>query len=54
MNNSNLSLLGQSKSAILAYFGTGNCVEFLHWLYVPRLGVVLSFDKQICFDIGRI
>ncbi len=47
-------LLGKSKSTILAYFAKDDCVEFLHWLYVPTLGMVLSFDKQICSDVSRV
>lgn len=45
-------LLGKPKSAILALFD--DCIEFGYWLYVPTLGVVLSFDKQICASIGRL
>lgn len=45
-------LIGQPKSAIFAKFTDG--VEFLHWLYLPTIGVLLSFDKQICCQITRL
>lgn len=44
--------LGKSKSVIMANFS--DAIEFLHWLYLPTLGVILSFDKQICCDIGKM
>lgn len=44
--------LGKSKSVIIKHLG--DYVEFLHWLYVPKLGVVLSFDKQVCCQIGKL
>lgn len=50
--NETLSFLGKSKSAIMAHFA--DSVEFLHWLYLPKLGLVLSFNKQICDKIGQI
>lgn len=46
------SFLGKSKSAIMTNFT--DSVEFLHWLYLPTLGLVLSFDKQICCHIGKM
>ena len=45
-------LLGKPKSAILVLFD--DCIEFGYWLYVPTLGVVLSFDKQVCASVGRL
>lgn len=44
--------LGKSKSSIIA--DTKHYIEFLHWLYLPSLGVVLSFDKQICYQIAHL
>lgn len=44
--------LGKPKSAIITQLG--DYVEFLHWLYVPALGLVLSFDKQICCGVGKL
>ena len=28
-----------------------NYTEFAHWLYLPMMGVILSFDKQTCRDV---
>lgn len=47
-------LLGKPKSTIMTYFAKEDCVEFLHWLYVPTLGMVLSFDRQLCSHVGQI
>lgn len=44
--------LGKSKTLIMHH--VGDYVEFLHWLYLPKLGVLLSFDKQICCEVGQI
>lgn len=46
------SLIGKSKSAITAMFGEG--IQFLHWLYLPKLGILISFDKQICCQIDTL
>ena len=45
-------LIGLSKSAIMRHFE--GAVEFLHWLYLPTLGLILSFDKQICFQVNPL
>ncbi len=28
-------------------------IEFLHWLFIPKLSIVLSFDKQKCCYIDK-
>lgn len=45
--------VGKPKSAIICQL-TQDYIEFLHWLYVPSVGVVLSFDKQICCGIDAL
>lgn len=54
MMPTDFSPLGESKPVILAYFAKDGCIEFLHWLYVPTLGVILSFDKQVCSHVELI
>lgn len=46
--------LGKSKSHIEQKLLRLNysSIEFMHWLYVLELGLVLSFDKQICVKVG--
>ena len=41
------NIIGQYKSDILARRGA-EYVEFGFWVYVPKFGVLISFDKQIC------
>ena len=48
----NTHFLGKSKSTIIKQLG--DYVEFIHWLYVPKLGVMLSFDKQVCCGVIRL
>lgn len=43
---SHQNFLGKSKSVIMANFH--DSIEFLHWLYLPTLGIILSFEKQVC------
>lgn len=46
--------LGKSKSQLEQELLRLNyqITHFLHWLYVVELGLVLSFDKQICVQVG--
>lgn len=48
--------MGKTKSDIKAALTKtqSEYVEFLHWLFVPRLAVVLSFDKQRCCGVGQL
>lgn len=45
-----LSFIGKNKSAILQQLLRLNLnyTEFVHWLAIPKLGILLKFDKQIC------
>ncbi len=51
-----IKFLGKSKPAIIKELGTCHAMycEFLHWLFVPTWGVVLSFDRQICCQVGKL
>lgn len=43
--------LGKSKATLLDEFTQDDCVEFMHWLYVPKLKLLLSFHKQVCAGV---
>ncbi|MBE9578859.1 MULTISPECIES: hypothetical protein [Moraxella] len=45
------TLIGKPKSAILDEFKQDDCVEFLHWLYVPKLKLLMSFHRQVCAGV---
>lgn len=50
---SKTSFIGLSKAQIRQDLLRLNLasVEFVHWLAIPDLGLVLSFDHQICVDV---
>lgn len=47
MMKNNRNFIGLSKTQIIKSLN-GVYVEFAHWLYIPALSLLLSFDKQCC------
>lgn len=43
-------IIGQYKADILVHLND-DYVEFGCWLYIPKLRVLLSFQRQICASI---
>ncbi|WP_315043310.1 hypothetical protein ACGTJS_09155 [Faucicola mancuniensis] len=52
--NQNNHYIGQNKTDIVKKLLNlkVDYVEFVHWLAVPTLGLLLKFDKQICYQIS--
>lgn len=48
--------LGKHKTLILAELSQQNLnyIEFVHWLAVPALGILINFQRQICEKIGKL
>lgn len=45
--NMTTTIIGRYKADIIAML-TDEYVEFGYWLYIPKLKVLLGFNKQIC------
>lgn len=56
MNTLQFDFVGKNKSAILQKLLRLNLeyTEFVHWLMIPKLGILLKFDKQICQNSQRL
>ncbi|MDO5651869.1 MAG: hypothetical protein Q4G13_07030 [Moraxella sp.] len=45
------AFLGKSKSHIKQALQGEPCTEFAHWLHLPNLGLLLSFQRQYCCGV---
>lgn len=46
-------LIGLSKSQVLKSIND-TYVEFAHWVYIPALSALLSFEKQCCVGVDFV
>lgn len=48
--------LGKNKSTIIKELMEHHATycQFAGWLFIPTWGMVLSFDKQVCCQVGKI
>lgn len=43
-------MIGLSKAEIINQLSE-QYIEFAHWLYIPALSLLLSFEKQRCMGV---